>query len=622
MSKIKNMKIIYNDNCIIVCIKPAGAVSTDEPGGMPELIRNELDDPRADVRCVHRLDRAVSGLMVFARSSDSAAELSRQISGRSFDKEYLAVVKGCPVPSEGRMDDLLFRNSSENKTYVVSRMRKGVREASLEYKVLGSKEGMSLVRIKLLTGRTHQIRAQFSSRGMPLAGDRKYGSADTQCGIALWSCELSFTHPLTGKQLEFSAMPPKEYPWSLFEFCEERAPEEAELPERRAFREENSHVPCPNAKKCGGCQMQNLQYGRQLAVKQKKMKELLGRFGTVLPIIGMNDPYHYRCKVAAAFGLDAKGKIISGVYQPASHRIVPVDSCMIEDKAADAIIVTIRSMLRDFKIPVYSELRDSGWLRHVLVRRGHATGEVMVVMVVTDPIFKLQKPFLKELLQRHPEITTVVLNINDRFTPVILGQRDKVIYGPGYIEDVLCGFRFRISPKSFYQVNPVQTEILYSTAIEFAGLTGKETVLDAYCGTGTIGICASRQAKSVTGVELNHDAVKDAIVNAKINSTGNCCFTCGDAGQFMDAAAKEGESFDVVFMDPPRSGSDERFCSSLVRMRPKKIVYISCGPESLAADLERLTAGGYIVQKIQPVDMFPFTEHIETVVLLSKAHRQ
>lgn len=612
------MNIIYNDNHIIVCIKPAGAVSTDEPGGMPELIRNELGNSQAGVFCVHRLDRAVSGLMVFARSSDAASELSRQISDRSFDKEYLAVVKGCPVPAEGRMDDLLFRNSAENKTYVVSRMRKGVREASLEYRVLGSLEGMSLVRIKLLTGRTHQIRAQFSSRGMPLIGDRKYGSADTQCGIALWSCKLSFNHPSTGKMLEFSALPPKEYPWSAFELCEERPPEETELPERRTFREENSHVPCPNAKKCGGCQMQNLQYSRQLAVKQKKLRELLGRFGTVLPITGMNNPYHYRAKVAAAFGLDARGKIVSGVYQPSSHRIVPVDSCMIEDEIADAIIVTIRSMLRDFKIPVYSEQRDSGWLRHVLVRRGHATREVMVVMVVADPIFKLQKPFLNELLKRHPEITTVVLNVNDRFTPVVLGQKEKVIFGPGYIEDVLCGLRFRISPKSFYQINPVQTEILYSTAIEFAGLTGKETVLDAYCGTGTIGICASRQAKSVTGVELNRDAVKDAIVNAKINGVNNCYFTCGDAGRFMDAAANDGESFDVVFMDPPRSGSDERFCSSLVKMKPKRIVYVSCGPESLAADLERLTAGGYSVQKIQPVDMFPFTEHCEVVCLMSK----
>lgn len=612
------MKILYNDKYITVCIKPAGAVSTDEPGGMPELIRNELGDPKADVRCVHRLDRAVSGLMVYARSSEAAAELSRQISGRSFDKEYLAVVEGCPEAAEGRMDDLLFRNSAENKTYVVSRMRKGVREASLEYRVLGSAEGMSLVRIKLLTGRTHQIRAQFSSRGMPLAGDRKYGSADTQCAIALWSCELNFNHPSSGKPLGFSALPPKEYPWSLFEFCEERTPEETELPERRSFREENSHVPCPNAKKCGGCQMQNLQYSRQLAVKQKKLKELLGGFGTVLPIIGMSNPYHYRAKVAAAFGLDAKGKIVSGVYQPSSHRIVPVDSCMIEDETADAIIVTIRSMLKDFKIPVYSEQRDSGWLRHVLVRRGHATGEVMVVLVATDPIFKLQKPFLKELLRRHPEITTVVLNVNDRFTPVILGQKEKVIYGPGYIEDVLCGFRFRISPKSFYQVNPVQTEILYSTAIEFAGLTGKETVLDAYCGTGTIGICASAKAKAVTGVELNRDAVKDAIVNSKINGVDNSFFTCGDAGQFMDAAAKEGESFDIVFMDPPRSGSDERFCNSLIRMKPKKIVYVSCGPESLAEDLERLTSGGYRVQKIQPVDMFPFTEHVETVVLMTR----
>ena len=241
-----------------------------------------------------------------------------------------------------------------------------------------------------------------------------------------------------------------------------------------------------------------------------------------------------------------------------------------------------------------------------------------MVLVAVSPIFKLQKPFLKKLLEKHPEISTVILNINDRFTPVILGKREKVIYGSGYIEDILCTHRFRISPSSFYQVNPVQTEVLYRKAVEFAALTGSETVLDAYCGIGTIGITASDKAKQVVGVEINHAAVRDAITNARLNSIKNCWFTVGDAGEYMQQMLRDGHRPDVVFMDPPRAGSDERFISSLLAAAPERIVYISCAPDTLARDLRLITAGGYTVQKIQPVDMFPFTEHIECVVKLEK----
>ena len=291
---------------------------------------------------------------------------------------------------------------------------------------------------------------------------------------------------------------------------------------------------------------------------------------------------------------------------------------MIEDKIADGIIVDIRNMLRSFKIQAFDERTGTGWLRHVLVRRGFQSGQVMVVLVAVSPIFKLQKPFLKKLTELHPEITTVVLNINDRFGPVVLGSREKVLLGDGYIEDSLLGLCFRISPRSFYQINPVQTEKLYSIAIEMAGLTGKELVLDAYCGVGTIGLCAAGKAGQVLGVELNRDAVKDAIINAKLNGIKNCWFTAGDAGKYMEEMSTGGKRPDVVFMDPPRSGSSPQFLSSLLRAAPKRIVYISCGPDSLRRDLDVLVSGGYCVSRIQPVDMFPYTNHVETIVLLQR----
>ena len=376
--------------------------------------------------------------------------------------------------------------------------------------------------------------------------------------------------------------------------------------------------PCPQHAKCGGCQLQRLPYPEQLRRKQGRAIALLGEFGHVEDIVGMADPTHYRNKVTAAFALDQKRRVISGIYQPNSHKVVPVDDCLIEDDVADRIIVDIRNMLRDFKILAFDERSGKGWLRHVLVRRGFATGQTMVVLVAVSPIFPTQKPFVKKLLEKHPEITTVVLNVNDRFTPVVLGEREKVLYGPGYIEDVLCAHRFRISPRSFYQINPVQTEVLYQTAVDFAALTGGETVLDAYCGIGTIGITASDRAKQIVGVELNRDAVKDAIGNAKLNGLKNCWFTAGDAGEYMQRMVQDGHRPDVVFLDPPRAGSDERFLKSLLKAAPERVVYVSCDPETLARDLKVLTAGGYQVRRIQPVDMFPWTEHVECVVKLSR----
>ena len=374
---------------------------------------------------------------------------------------------------------------------------------------------------------------------------------------------------------------------------------------------------CKVAKKCGGCQYQGVPYKEQLKKKQKMVNALLSKYGKVEPIIGMENPYYYRNKVHAVFDRDRKGNIVSGTYEAKTHRVVPVENCLIEDKKSQEIIRTIRGLLKSFKIKTYDEDTGYGLFRHVLIRRGFKSGEIMVVLVLGSPILPSSNNFVKALRKEHPEITTVVLNINDRKTSMILGEREKVLYGKGFIRDELCGCTFRISSKSFYQVNPVQTEILYQKAIEFAHLTGKESVIDAYCGIGTIGLIASGHAKEVVGVELNKDAVKDAILNAKENQIRNVRFFQGDAGEFMEAMAAEGNSMDVLFMDPPRAGSDEKFMASAVKMGPEKIVYISCNPETLARDLKYLTKKGYQVKKIQPVEMFAFTEHVETVVLLS-----
>ena len=290
---------------------------------------------------------------------------------------------------------------------------------------------------------------------------------------------------------------------------------------------------------------------------------------------------------------------------------------MIEDRRADRIIQTIVAMLPAYKLRIYNEYTHRGFLRHILIRTGHVTGQIMVVLVATSLEFPGKKAFVQELIQRHPEITTVVLNCNQRETSMVLGTKEITLYGEGYMEDELCGKRFRISPQSFYQVNAKQCEVLYRTAIDAAQLTGAETLLDAYCGTGTIGLCASDGCKQLIGVELNADAIRDAKENARRNGVENARFLCDDAGRFMQKLAKEGNAPDVVMMDPPRAGSDQKFLQSLLMLKPKRVVYVSCNPETLARDLRVLVDGGYQAEWATPVDMFPGTEHVETVVLLS-----
>lgn len=332
----------------------------------------------------------------------------------------------------------------------------------------------------------------------------------------------------------------------------------------------------------------------------------------------MDDPFHYRNKVHAVLSVDKAGKPISGVYAMGTHRVVPVRHCLIEDRRADRIIQTIVAMLPAYKLRIYNEYTHRGFLRHILIRTGHVTGQIMVVLVATSLEFPGKKAFVQELIQRHPEITTVVLNCNQRETSMVLGTKEITLYGEGYMEDELCGKRFRISPQSFYQVNAKQCELLYRTAIDAAQLTGAETLLDAYCGTGTIGLCASDGCKQLIGVELNADAIRDAKENARRNGVENARFLCDDAGRFMQKLAKEGNAPDVVMMDPPRAGSDQKFLQSLLMLKPKRVVYVSCNPETLARDLRVLVDGGYRAEWATPVDMFPGTEHVETVCVLSK----
>lgn len=389
-------------------------------------------------------------------------------------------------------------------------------------------------------------------------------------------------------------------------------------------------VTCTNYKlKCGGCPLLNQPYPDQLKHKQQLEQRLLGRFAPVSPVLGQAEPWHYRNKAIATFATGPRGRLTCGIYAAGTHRVLPYTDCLLQDTVINQTIAAVLEAARACRWPAFEEDRGTGLLRHVLVRRGFHSGEVMVVLVLGSPVLPSKNHFVMALRELHPEISTVIVNVNDKRTSMVLGDKESVIYGKGYIEDTLCGCTFRISPKSFYQVNPVQTELLYGKAIAYAALTGNETVVDAYCGTGTIGIIAAKSAKKVIGVELNRDAVRDAVKNAKCNNVKNIEFYNADAGQFMvemaeyRADAKRGEKsgadeVDVVFMDPPRAGSDEAFLSSVVTLAPKRVVYVSCNPETLARDLLYLTKHGYRAQECQPVDMFPWTKHVETVCLMSK----
>lgn len=364
--------------------------------------------------------------------------------------------------------------------------------------------------------------------------------------------------------------------------------------------------------------MLQMPYEQQLKKKEDYIRHLLKGICPVKPISGMEEPFHYRNKVHGVVGRGPKGTVMTGTYQSGSHRLVNVDRCLIDDPRGDEIILAVRRLAQSFKLIPYNEDTGYGLLRHVLVRVARATGQIMVVLVTASPIFPSRNNFVRALRREFPAITTIVQNINDRQTSMVLGEREQVLYGQGYIEDILCGLKFRISAGSFYQINAVQTEKLYREAVRLAGLTGRETVVDAYCGIGTISLIAAKEAGHVIGVELNRDAVRDAVGNARSNKITNARFYAGDAGEFLTRMAAEGQKADVIFMDPPRSGSTETFIRAVAEMGPARVVYISCGPETLARDLKLFGRMGYAAEYARPFDMFCQTGHVETVCLMSR----
>ena len=376
------------------------------------------------------------------------------------------------------------------------------------------------------------------------------------------------------------------------------------------------------AKKCGGCPMLGLDYAEQLKQKEAAVRKLVGKYGPVAPIRGAENPCHYRNKVISTFAAGPGGKLVSGIYAAGTHKVLPVESCLLQDEVLDTVMQAVRAAASTCRYQPYNEDKGTGLLRHCLLRRGVVSGQVMVVLVTAQPVLPGAKNFVRALLaeaeKRHVPVTTVVQNYNPRRTSVVLGEEEKVLYGKGFILDTLCGKTYALSPRSFYQINHDQTEVLYGLAVEAARLTGKEVVLDAYCGIGTIGLTASSRAKQVVGVELNRDAVRDAIGNARHNDVKNARFFAADATQWITEAAAAGQRADVIFMDPPREGSTPQFIESVARMAPKRVVYVSCNPETMARDLALLTAKGYRAEGFTPVDLFPQTAHCETVVLLSK----
>ncbi|MCQ2742502.1 MAG: 23S rRNA (uracil(1939)-C(5))-methyltransferase RlmD [Bacilli bacterium] len=378
---------------------------------------------------------------------------------------------------------------------------------------------------------------------------------------------------------------------------------------------------CPVCSACGGCCYQQLSYKTQLEYKTKKVKEQFKKIGHMdvspLPCLGMEDPYNYRNKIQMPFGYDKRHQIVCGFYKQKTHQIIPITECAIEDKRASAILSAIKDLLKGFKLEPYNEDTGYGLLRHVLIRCSHYRSEIMVVLITAYDTFPGRNNFVKELIKRCPEITTIVQNINKRHTNVILGEQERVLYGPGFIKDTLCGIEFRISSKSFYQINPVMTEVLYGEAVKAAQLSKEDVVLDAYSGIGTIGLIASKHCGHVLSVELVPEAVKDAKENAKRNGINNFEVVAADASDYIVELAKNNGKIDVLFMDPPRKGSDERFLNSVKKLKPNRVVYVSCDPSTLARDVAYLS-DMYKVKSVQPVDMFPHTFHVESVVLLEK----
>ena len=406
---------------------------------------------------------------------------------------------------------------------------------------------------------------------------------------------------------------------------------------------------CPYSDRCGGCSAIEVDYGQQLARKQREMEQLFAPAApgvAVAPILGMEHPYHYRDKVISPYapgrklkdgaaargqrggksaGEGARREILTGMYEKGTHRLIPADKCLVENETAKQVTLAIRDIMARWDMAPYNEDAGTGFVRHAVVRVGHESGEVLVTVVTNEEAFPASKAFCRELKRRIPAVTTVVQNINSRQTNVILGEKERVLYGPGFILDTLCGLSFRISSQSFYQVNSTQTEVLYNTAMAMAQLGPNMWAIDAYCGTGTIGlVAASRGAARVVGVDSVESAISDARQNARHNGIENAQFVTADATAFMEelAGSMTGDGDNVmadelvIFMDPPRTGSTPQFIRAACSLHPARVVYISCNPKTQVRDLEQFAKQGYRATRIQPVDMFPHTPHTECIALL------
>jgi len=379
---------------------------------------------------------------------------------------------------------------------------------------------------------------------------------------------------------------------------------------------------CPAIKRCGGCQIQHMSYEGQLHYKTRIVKDALERIGGLKDIeihnaIGMDEPWNYRNKAQFPVGMK-DGKVSIGFYAPRSHDIIDINNCMIQDSINDKVLELIRNFIIKHDISIYDEKTGKGLIRHIMTRKGFKTGEVMICIVINGEEIPHEAQLVEELKQSIDNLKTVVLNINKKNTNVIMGEKNRVIYGEGYIFDYIGEFKFKISPLSFFQVNPVQTEVLYNKALEYANLTGEETVIDAYCGIGTISLFLSKKAKKVYGVEVVGQAIEDAKENAAINGITNVEFILGESEELIPKLYEKGINADVVVVDPPRKGCDEKLLEVIVKMSPKRMVYVSCNPATLARDLKYMTNNGYKVIEVQPVDQFPQTVHVETVTLLVK----
>lgn len=381
---------------------------------------------------------------------------------------------------------------------------------------------------------------------------------------------------------------------------------------------------CPSALKCGGCQIQHMDYRWQLEHKTQKVIDSIERIGglkgiVVKPAIGMEEPWRYRNKAQFPIG-EMEGTLKAGFYVKKSHHIVEIDDCIIQHEANSSIIREVKRFMQEYNIPAYNESSGEGIIRHVVTRVGCTTGEIMVIVVATRRYFPGKDELAKRLSERIPGVTSIILNINERNTNVILGEECVTLWGNDYIRDFIGELEFQISPLSFFQVNPIQTLVLYDKAVEYAGLSGSQTVIDAYCGIGTISLFLAKSAGKVYGIEVVKEAVEDARKNAAINGIENVEFMAGRAEELMPNLDSQGVRPDVVVVDPPRKGCDETLLKTIADMQPNRMVYVSCNPATLARDLAYLDKHGYKTVEVQPVDMFPHTAHVECVVLLKRKH--